>query len=910
MQQPAPATLPPLRRQQSEALAALDAAWATGRTSGWVVLPPGGGKTRLGLEAIARLGRRAVVFGPNTAIQGQWVAQGSTMSMQCSTTTDLGASVTVLTYQALAVFTPDEQAEAEEATDGSAETAKPRQIDRLHPHALALIDRLATAGPLTLVLDECHHLVEVWGELLAEVLERLPDVRVVALTATPPEALSAEEAALVATLFGPVIYSASIPGFVRDGQLAPFRELVWFTEPTAGEADYLARTSQRFAQLRSDLMTPQLTSTPFLQWLDERFARRGAVTAESVALTPDGHTAISWKSIARQWPDLADAVLRAVHAGLLPLPSGAQLREQHRTPMDADDWILLIDDFVTGCLVPSTDVRDHEVLEAIRAAVPGVGYRLTRRGLVRGTAPADRVVARSASKADAVIAITDNELGVRGEGLRMLVLCDFERASAQVPEGLVGVIAAEEGSARGTLRRLVADSLVAGLSPVVVSGAAVACAPSVAPRLVTWLRAHSPGLDLDDVPSSADAERDAIVDITGRWSSRDWVPLLTRWLEDGNGQILIGTRSLLGEGWDARRVNVLVDLTSATTAMSVTQTRGRALRVDPLDPHKVAHNWTVVCVADGHPLGDRDYQRFVRKHHGFYAVTDDGLITDGVGHVSPHLSPYAPPADREAMNAQMCSEAADPEHTRALWHIGEPYADMPVVEIRVRVGRSLGINNLAAVSGKPMPRAISLGHGPDGSPTVRLRPRWWRSARSWLRGGAGLEALGEQSAIISAMAAAVAEGMSAAGLSSVGAAGVRVAPTDSGEYRIWIDGVDDSVSAVFASALDEVLSPLASPRYVVPRVVIPVPSDADARRRLAWAQLWRRPVRALVVWHAVPSALGARKELAEIFGAAWNRWVSPGGVVYTANPEGAGVLASQRGDDPFNVETATRTEWR
>ena len=41
----------------------------------YLVIPPGGGKTLIGLEAARRLGRPALVLCPNTAIQAQWVAQ-------------------------------------------------------------------------------------------------------------------------------------------------------------------------------------------------------------------------------------------------------------------------------------------------------------------------------------------------------------------------------------------------------------------------------------------------------------------------------------------------------------------------------------------------------------------------------------------------------------------------------------------------------------------------------------------------------------------------------------------------------------------------------------------------------------------------------------------------------------------
>src|SRR5690606_39931638 len=86
-----------------------------------------------------------------------------------------------------------------------------------------------------LVLDECHHLLDVWGELLAEVLEGLPEATVIGLTATPPEAPTRDERVLVDRLFGRMVTGPSIPAMVRDGELVPFAELAWFAMPTGRE---------------------------------------------------------------------------------------------------------------------------------------------------------------------------------------------------------------------------------------------------------------------------------------------------------------------------------------------------------------------------------------------------------------------------------------------------------------------------------------------------------------------------------------------------------------------------------------------------------------------------------------------------------------------------------------------------
>src|SRR5690606_13455180 len=86
-----------------------------------------------------------------------------------------------------------------------------RLLDRLHPNGRALVEALRRTEPLTLVLDECHHLLEVWGRLVAELLDLVPHAYVLGLTATPPQSLTKDQQRLVDTLFGRPVYHTSIP---------------------------------------------------------------------------------------------------------------------------------------------------------------------------------------------------------------------------------------------------------------------------------------------------------------------------------------------------------------------------------------------------------------------------------------------------------------------------------------------------------------------------------------------------------------------------------------------------------------------------------------------------------------------------------------------------------------------------
>src|ERR1700722_18842177 len=150
---------------QERAVRAFNADQATGDHSTYLVVPPGGGKTIIGLECARQAGRPTLVLCPNTAIQAQWIGQWRAQfeppqEARATASHDLPTPLTVLTYQAVASFDPagvDGDADARIASNGS---ASPHLIGRLsdrellaslHPNGQSPIatlkgGRLATLG--------------------------------------------------------------------------------------------------------------------------------------------------------------------------------------------------------------------------------------------------------------------------------------------------------------------------------------------------------------------------------------------------------------------------------------------------------------------------------------------------------------------------------------------------------------------------------------------------------------------------------------------------------------------------------------------------------------------------------------------------------------------------------------------
>lgn len=935
-----PGAVPPLRVHQREALERLAAAWeGAERPRAWVVLPPGAGKTRVGLEAVAAQLRahpdtRAVVLAPNTAIQSQWIAEGLAMGLAADDDRDLASPLTCLTYQSLAVF----DAEAADDVDDSSAV-----VDRLHPNGVALFDRMRTQPRLLLVLDECHHLLEVWGRLLAELLDAIEGAHVLALTATPPDSLAGEQLALVEKLFGSILYRVSVPAVVKEGHLAPFDELVWLTTPTAVEEDWLTDEAIRFTELTTLLTTPGFGTVGFYEWLTARF----------VAPVPATTT---WAALAAREPDLCDAALRMHHAGLLELPTGARLREEHRHAPSAEDWVDLLGDWLVHHVAASDDPGDAEVLAVVRAALPSVGYQWTRRGVRRGRSTVDRVLARSAAKPVGAAQIIGAEHAAIGERTRVLVLCDHERASATVPVGLEGVLDAEAGSAFAALDTFLADPGTAVLAPMLVTGSVVAAAEETLLDLVAFVTTRAPDVAAGLV---VEAGSGPIATCTSGWTSRTWVGHVTAFFESGGTRVLVGTRGLLGEGWNARSVSTLIDLTTATTLTAVVQTRGRALRTDPTWPDKVATNWTVVCVSEAHPKGDNDWARLVRKHTGFHGVDPDGDIVDGVAHIDASFSPFAPPpvADFDRLNVRMLAAAADRDAVREAWAVGEPYDDLTLTSLRVRRAPGASPTEAPDQVMQLTPLAPTWRLTPTGMTTLhRVPPTSWRSPLSLAAAtsGAGVAAAvvaGEAAVLtagavgalltlaravttgrrnrddltrwvheqvsattgtppLEAVAAAVADALASAGLTSVGAVGLAAELHPDGEHRFRLVGTEDDATT-FAVAFDEAIAPVGAPRYVVSRYTDAQLGDPDTSVRTRAGALSAlaglRP--AAEAWHPVPSVLGRNASRAGHYLRAWGAWVGEGRLLATATPEGTGVVAAVSGEDPFAATTVMRRHW-
>jgi hypothetical protein len=576
------------------------------------------------------------------------------------------------------------------------------------------------------------------------------------------------------------------------------------------------------------------------------------------------------------------AGIRYLFDARLELPDDAPRGEGWRETPTLEDWLVLLGDYAVGCLRAHPGEAAERRFAELQTALRDLGFVLTRQGVRRGGSEVDRVLTASAAKPLGAIEVLAAEAESRGDRLRAVVLCDAERGERQPEDSPLSL----SGGGRGVMRTLGEDLRTAALRPLLVTGRTVGCLPADAVAL-----AHTLGASETQIEDGL-----AILDAPG-WESREWVSAAGRALASGATQLVVGTRGLLGEGWDAPALNVVVDLTTVAAAVSVRQMRGRALRLDPADAEKVASNWDVVCVAADLARGTADYGRFVRRHAHLHAPCEDGSIESGVSHVHASLSAYQPPPDAElsGLNRDGLARGSDRAGARVRWRIGEPYVgeDVPVLLVRATsAARTVRPDEEPPASGLLL--GLDNPPPPARGPFTALRLRKLR------------EAYPERLPLDRSARAIVAAYVALNEITPAAGASLTLAPRAGGIVRCSLSAGDAHENGLVTSALDEAISPALGQRYVISRPLWPRSRHA---RTVAWRGLtFREPLE--VSWHPVPSDLGSRKERALAYLSAWQTHVGPGALLFAGREAAAGrdELASATAAGAQYM-TSRRTLW-
>lgn len=855
-----------------------------------LVAAPGSGKTVIGLEVIRRINQPTLVLAPTITIRDQWVQRlvdlflppGNAKPSWVSTELRNPATLTVATYQALhAVYSGEpEEPPTDSDEDGLSKNhfetpANGEDANHIPQAHTSIPGFLAEANFKTLVLDEAHHLRTEWWKTLTSLAEQLQKPTIVALTATPPYDVSPFEWQRYEELCGPVDAEVPVPELVQEGDLCAHQDYVYFSTPTTKEqkviSDFRVAVDEFVARLKANV------------------AFKDAILSHPWISAPEQHT----EDILDD-PEYLSSVVVYLHAlgqGIPPAVMHTLGLSHKRIPELNLEWLEIL---LSNCLYhdPQNFTKSEAILKAIRHDLLNIGAVERRKVKLRNPSDHLKLLTTSITKLQSIEDIVKIEAGALGENLRCVVLTDFIR-KAELPRSADEVPVFEDIGVVPVFESL-RVAAVPGIRLGVVSGSLV-IVPSSAESMIRQ-SASALGIDPQDLSISL-LDHDAAfstVEIRGEYY-RGAVCLITSVFEHGGITVLVGTKSLLGEGWDAPCINTLVLASFVGSFMQSNQMRGRAIRVDSAQPQKTANIWHLICAEPGIFGPGDDYELLVRRCSAFVGVSATAPViengTERLGFGQPPFSSQ----ELDQINAQTRKRALDREGLRKQWQdaldagsvrqmtdgLKAPEESLPRGFVLANTIAALLIQSVYIFFAMLEFLGRTLGR-------VRTTQDSWSFVLALL----GIAAAVSLPWSLLALWRLIRHGTPERSIEQIGRAVLDALEYEgsvdrrAGDFRVyanrnrdgtvfcWIGGGTGKEQTTFLRALREALSAVDNPRYLL------------ARRKI-WRILRED-------YFPVPDAFVRKKEFAEFFAQRWRKLVGPVQLVFTRTPEGRKLLLRAR----------------
>jgi superfamily II DNA or RNA helicase len=572
-----------------------------------VIAPPGSGKTVLGLEVIRRLGKPALILSPGITVRNQWIERFQQLFVNgefSSLSVDINQleNITSITYQALHKASCQLlQNEISSIEESSLFTNYSSNV---------LIEKLKSTGVGTIVLDEAHHLKTEWWKSLTSVLEQLDNIKIVSLTATPPFDCSALQWARYSELCGPVDCQISVPELVHEKNLCPHQDLVYLSEPADTEKAEVDSFYLKAERIKNDFLCSNAIEELYLShplvripedYLEFIYDNLVYCTAITVFLKYKQN---------KEYIDLARII---------------GYRKKN-IPIMNDYWFeqllsfgLFNDSYLTG----------FPAIIDLANILTNAGFIENKKTIFSRNSAFDKMLASSTTKFKSISDIVDIEYRNLDKDLRLVILSDYIRKDVLQSKTEIkkfGVV---------PIFKYLYDTNSAtnfdfSSTMAVLSGSFSVIPESVSNVFFDYAEKYS-------VPKQSIIFRE-VQGIKGYKEvilstsfSNLIVPIMTELFSEGYFNILIGTKSLLGEGWDCPVINSLIMATFVGSYMLSNQIRGRAIRTYSGDPHKTANIWHLMCIDTKNPDNNNDYETLKNRFRHFAGLDiHDELIINGL----------------------------------------------------------------------------------------------------------------------------------------------------------------------------------------------------------------------------------------------------------------------------------------
>ncbi len=620
-----------------------------------LVAAPGSGKTTIGIELIARFGNPALVLVPTVTIREQWVDRIQTAFLENEQKiSDLVSqnlkemkALTIVTYQAF--HSAMNQLQSQE--DGEAEDFV----------GFDLLASLRAQKVATLCLDECHHLRNEWWKSLETFRKQYGQLQVVSLTATPPYDSEPELWERYIRMCGEIDQEITVPELVKEDTLCPHQDFVYICSPTAEESEHL----RQFEDRKREYIHQLLVNPDFQALVSGSKVLKGDISSD--VLLED--------------PKYLSAILIYMHSQGLIIPGSLEnLLGAKRLPQVNSYWLELL---LQSVLYQTPDWYEDSngFREKLESELKARGLIEQRQVSLVKSKSRDKILNQSLGKLSGIADIFLTEYKSMGQDLRQLVLADYIRKDFSIYLGdnqatisQLGVLPYFESIRRKAQEHEIAVSLA------VLSGSVVILPTNVAAELKELL----PQVHLS-FSSIGQLDQEDYVLVGFPSTAKGIVAAVTELFQRGRIQVLVGTKSLLGEGWDAPCVNSLILGSFVGSFMLSNQMRGRAIRIWPGYPEKTSNIWHLVAVQaqalitlpgeEPRPDSNQDLQTLSRRMEHFLGLAyNQESIETGLDRLEFPKPPYKKKQISE-YNERVKSLSKDQAGLRQKWQDSLVVAD-------------------------------------------------------------------------------------------------------------------------------------------------------------------------------------------------------------------------------------------
>lgn len=853
-----------------------------------VIAPPGSGKTVLGLEVAIRLNQPTLILAPTIAIRNQWIQRFCELFLQTDIVPDWISRdirnpkfMTVVTYQGLHAACNNLRVE-EEDTENEEELNENSFVNTSNPNLDAIVKGLNYQQVKTIVVDEAHHLKNEWWQTLTKVKERLDPV-IVGLTATPPYDVTVTEWQRYIDLNGPVDTEISVPELVIEGDLCPHQDYVHFTLPTEKEnqsiLDFRQNIEKLFHEIKSDETIIQAieghpiwqSPTEHLDWIYNNLPYYSACL-------------IFLKSNKKEIPETH---LEVIGDKKLDIPELNYV------------WIETLLDFYL--------YKEKEHFKSFKEHQRMLENHLRRYGAIERrqinfthNKRLSGFLTSSLSKLNGIKEIVDFEYKSLGKNLRLVILSDFIRkefytntSENNLELNKIGVIPIFEKLRRDNKENK-KIAVLTGSIIILPASAYSAFEGKAADYGITQINSSNVPFDSNYI----------LINQTEQLK-HDIVHITTQIFQQGEIEVLIGTKSLLGEGWDAPAINSLILASFVGSFVLSNQMRGRAIRTQNGNSNKTGNIWHLVCIDPTSPTGGDDFDLLKRRFRSFVGVSfkEESGIENGVGRLNLPDDIHQQ-EEAKKKNREMFAHAGDRDSLKQRWKTALETGLTLVEEIKIPFPENREYQSTKSMyfykTIKNLIATLISGWIGFGLGSIQGLGRTANKIKSLqdlyffltILGTIGIFMFGKMtlktlrlyfkyrdiSKDIQKIGDTLLNSLIKAGVIHTDISKLKVETSVDrwGAVYCHLEGGTTFDKSTFINALQEIVSPINNPRYVI------------IRKNRFMLFIKQKD------YHSVPDILGRNKNLAEYFKHQWQQLVGACDLIFTRTIEGRKLLLKSR----------------